>query len=95
VDLVGAANGQQDFSWSLARQSASYSAVTLRPGGTAHFNLVYLPAASGSEAISVVKMVVTPPNAFTQAEVTWNQSVTLQDGATHPGTYISPVASGS
>ena len=44
--------------------------------------------------ISVTKMIVTPPNAFTQAQVTWHQSVLLQDSATRPGTYTSPVTAG-
>ena len=95
VDLTGNANGQQDFTWSLARQSASYSTVTLQPGGTAHFGLVYLPGTSASTDITVTKLVMTPPNDFTQAELTWNQSVVLQDGATHPGTYVTPVVAGS
>ena len=96
VDLVGAANGQQDYSWSMARSSASYGRVTLQPGGTAHFDLDYLPDSSSSSAdMAVVKLVITPPNTYTQAEVTWSQSVLLQDGATHPGTYITPVVSGT
>ncbi len=96
VDLGGVARGQTDYSWPLDRQSASYSEVTLQPGRTAHFDLLYLPSAAGASGnITVVKMVVTPPNDYTQAEVTWNQSVLLQDGATHPGTYISPIVSGS
>jgi Domain of unknown function (DUF4232) len=96
VDLVGAAQGQQNFTWSLTRQSASYSTVTLTPGATAHFSVVYLPGtAGGSGSMSVFKMVITPPNDFTQAEVTWSQAVVLQDGATHPGTYITPVVPGS
>jgi hypothetical protein len=95
VDLVGLARGQQNYTWSLVRQSASYSQVTLQPGGTAHFTVIYVPEAPGdSGAIEVDKMVITPPNDFTQAEVTWNRSVVLQDGATHPGTYISPVVPG-
>jgi hypothetical protein len=96
VDLVGAAKGQQNFSWSLQRSSVSYSQVTLQSGGSAHFDLVYLPSASGGSGdMTADKLVVTPPNSFTQAEVTWNQSVLLQDGATHSGTYITPIASGS
>lgn len=96
VDLVGAANGQQNYAWSLVRSSARYSEVTLQPGGTAHFDLMYLPeTAGGSAGINVFKLVITPPNTYTQADVTWNQPVVLQDGATHPGTFISPVASGS
>jgi hypothetical protein len=96
VDLVGVANGQQNYRWSLERQVVHYAKVTLQPGGTAHFNLIYLPAASGdSTDISVDKLVITPPNDYTQAELTWNQSVLLQDGATRPGTYISPVMPGA
>jgi hypothetical protein len=96
VDLVGAANGQQNYSWPLERQTVSYSRVTLPPGGTAHFNLIYLPSTPGDGTdITVAKMVITPPNTYTQAQLTWNQSVLLQDAATHPGTYISPVASGA
>jgi hypothetical protein len=96
VDLVGAANGQQNYSWPLVRQTVSYSQVTLAPGGTAHFNLIYLPSTPGDGTdIAVAKMVITPPNTYTQAQLTWNQSVLLQDAATHPGTYISPVASGA
>jgi hypothetical protein len=96
VDLVGVANGQQNYSWPLVRQVVSYSEVTLQPGGTAHFDLMYLPVAAGSSGnITVTKMVITPPNAYTQAQVTWNQPVLLQDAATHPGTFISPVTSGS
>ena len=95
VDLHGAANGQQDFTWSLVRQSASYSAVTLQPGQTGHFSLIYLPGTSASTDLTVVKLVITPPNAYTQGQLTWRQSVVLQDGATHPGTYITPVVAGS
>jgi hypothetical protein len=95
VDLHGLANGQQNYSWSLERQSVSYAAVTLRPGEAAHFSLIYLPGTSASTDMSVAKLVITPPNDYTQAEVTWNQSVVLQDGATHPGTYVTPVVLGS
>ena len=94
VDLEGIANGQQNYTWSLERQSARYAAVTLRPGQTGHFSLVYLPGDSASSDITVTKLIITPPNDYTQAEVTWNQSVLLQDGATRPGTYITPVTAG-
>ena len=95
VNLTGIANGQQNFTWSLVRQSVSYSVVTLQPGGTAHFGLIYLPGTSASTDITVNRLVMTPPNDYTQAELTWNQSVVLQDAATHPGTYITPVMAGS
>ena len=96
VDLAGAANGQSNYTWSLERSSASYSQVTLQPGGTAHFTLTYLPSAAGDGTnMTVTKIVMTPPNTFTQAQLTWNQQVLLQDGATHPGTYIGPVTAGA
>jgi len=96
VDLAGTANGQSNYTWPLARSSVRYSQVTLQPGGTAHFNLTYLPFATGDGMdMTVTKLVLTPPNTFTQAQLTWNQQVLLQDGATHPGTYIGPVTAGA
>jgi hypothetical protein len=96
VDMVGMANGQQDYSWSLERSNAAPGTVTLQPGATAHFDLVYLPEAAGdSSDISVMKLVITPPNTFTQAQVTFTESILLQDGATRPGTYISPISAGA
>jgi uncharacterized protein DUF4232 len=96
VDLVGTANGQSNYTWPLARSSAHYSQVILPPGETAHFNLTYLPFATGDGMdMTVTKLVMTPPNTFTQAQLTWNQQVLLQDGATHPGTYIGPVTAGA
>lgn len=95
VDLVGAANGKPNYSWSLQRQSASYSRVTVTPGGSAHFNLIYLPNVAGDGTdFKVTTLMITPPNAFSHAGLAWPQAVLLQDGATHPGTYISPVVSG-
>jgi hypothetical protein len=96
VDLVGSTSGQQSYRWSLVRQSVAYAKVTPQPRQAAHFNLTYLPAAMGSgDNITVAKIVITPPNDFTQAEVTWNESLILQDGATSPGTYIGPVVAGA
>jgi hypothetical protein len=95
VNLTGTANGQANYSWSLVRQSARYSAVTLQPGGTAHFGLVYLPGTSASTDIAVSTLVMTPPNDYSHTELTWNQSVVLQDAATRPGTYVTPVVAGS
>lgn len=96
VDLVGVARGQQNYSWPLARRSGGHSKVRLRPGGTAHFDVTYLPAPSGNiNSITVTKMMITPPHGVTHAELTWAPFVMLQVGARHPGTYVSPVVSGS
>jgi hypothetical protein len=95
VDLVGTANGQRNYRWPLERQVIRYSKVTLKPGQTAHFDLIYLPFAPGDGInLTVDKLLITPPNDHTHTELTWHQSVLLQDGATHPGTYISPVTPG-
>jgi Protein of unknown function (DUF4232) len=96
VNLIGTVKGKKNYSWPLVRESVRYSTVTLKPGGTAHFNLIYLPAAPGDGInITVTKIVITPPNDYRHAELSWHQSVLLQDGATHPGTYISPVMPGA
>jgi Protein of unknown function (DUF4232) len=96
VDLVGAAIGQTNYTWSLARSSARYVRVTLQPRGTAHFDISYQPCTPGEGVgIAVTKLVLTPPNTFTQAQVTWNQYVLLEDGATHPATFIGPVSADS
>jgi hypothetical protein len=96
VNLIGAVKGKKNYTWSLVRQSVHYSTVTLKPGRTAHFNLIYLPAVPGDGInINVTTIVITPPNDDKHAELTWRHSVLLQDGATHPGTYISPVMPGA
>jgi hypothetical protein len=96
VDLVGDARGQQNYTWPLERQSASYSALTLPPGGEAHFTIMYLVANPGSSGnIDVTHMVITPPGDYTHAQMAWDQGILLQDAATHPGTYISPVEPGA
>jgi hypothetical protein len=40
-------------------------------------------------------VIITPPDDYAQASVTWNQGILLQDAATHPGTWIQPVRSGA
>ena len=96
VDLAGATGGQKNYSWPLTRSSATYSTVTLKAGDSAHFDLVYLPFAAGDGTeLAVTKIVLTPPNTTSQASLTWSQPVLLQDAATHPGTWITPVTAGS
>jgi hypothetical protein len=99
VNLVGTLKvkkGKKNFSWSLVREAARYSTVTLGPGGTAHFDLIYLPADPGDGInIAATELVITPPNDYRHADLSWHRSVLLQDGATHPGTYISPVLPGA
>lgn len=104
VDLIGDTKGQPNYDWTLVHSSATGAEVTLQPGATAHFDLVYLPGdlAGGGGVISVQRMVITTPgdpnvnsDADIQGNLAWHQDVVLQDEATHPGTFVMPVASGS
>jgi Protein of unknown function (DUF4232) len=95
VNLYGSSQGVKDYQWPLRRASQSYSKVTLQPGGTAHFGLVYLPAESGNIILQVTKVIITPPNEYTSTDLSWSKGIILQDGATHPGTFITPVVSGA
>jgi hypothetical protein len=96
VGLLGVARGKQDYSWSLGRQSGPHSKVRLKPGKRAHFDVIYLPTTSGNiDNMTVARMVITPPGAHAQAELSWSPFGLLPDKATHPGTYVSPIVSGS
>ncbi|MFJ8312366.1 MULTISPECIES: DUF4232 domain-containing protein [unclassified Streptomyces] len=91
VDLVGGATR-----WPLTRGTAeSPSTVTVRPGATTTFNIFYLPfTKGGGQEFQPKSIVITPPNETHSHTLPWTySSVLLQDGATHPGTYISPVGS--
>lgn len=92
VDLVN--SGTQ---WPLTRDTHIPPAtITLRPGGTARFTVTFLPWVADGNAASndfaPTTLVVTPPNERTSYDLPWRWGhVLLQDGSTHPGTYISPV----
>ncbi|PKV89431.1 DUF4232 domain-containing protein [Streptomyces sp. TLI_146] len=88
VDLVG------PLTWSLARQTAVQPhRVTVRPGATTTFNIFYLPYVQGSgDEFKPTRIVVTPPGETHSHTLPWPVgSILLQDAATHPGTYVSPV----
>ncbi|MFE3183912.1 DUF4232 domain-containing protein [Streptomyces violascens] len=91
VDLVGGAT-----KWSLTRGTAETpKTVTVRPNATTTFNIFYLPFSKGDgQEFKPKSIVITPPNETHSHTLPWDfSSVLLQDGATHPGTYISPVGS--
>jgi Protein of unknown function (DUF4232) len=96
VDLVGTASGQSNYRWPLVRTNDAYSKVTLRAGDSAHFSIKYLPFAAGDGTeIGVTSLAITPPNTYSSARLTWSAGILLQDAATHPGTYITPITAGS
>ena len=95
VDLVGTAGGKSNYSWSLERDNEKYSKITLKVGESAYFGITYLPwATGGGTKFNVAKIVMTPPNTTTSFTLPWAASVLLQDEATHPGTYLTPIALG-
>lgn len=49
VNLIGRAHGVSQYTWTLRWATTSHSPVTLQPGATAHFNLVYQPAAGDDD----------------------------------------------
>ena len=91
VDLAGPANPNGAV-FSLRRQQAAADPVRLQPGGTAHTTITWL--SGGSWTPTTIR--ATPPDETRSASLAWPGGPVLrQDGATHPGTYISPVAPGA
>ncbi|WP_181804777.1 DUF4232 domain-containing protein [Streptomyces shenzhenensis] len=88
VDLVN--SGQQ---WSLQRTNATPRRVTLANGASANFTITFLvPAQGDSPTFTPTTVVITAPNQRTSYDLPWHGgAVVLQDGATHPGTYLGPV----
>jgi len=82
--------GEDDLSWDLTRTNDPIVDVTLAPGTAAISYLTYLPATDGA-GWSADTLLITPPNTTDTKTFQWTLgNVVLQDGATHPGTYISP-----
>jgi len=104
VGVLGDLTTQPTYLWSpLVDSSGAGALVTLQPGGTAHFDLVYLPGAAGdgNQLISVFEIVVRTPDdrnnsdSDIQGIVQWKQTLVFQQAATHPGTYVMPVEPGA
>ncbi|MCM3846420.1 DUF4232 domain-containing protein [Pseudonocardia sp. DR1-2] len=92
VDLRGPDDPQFGPSYSLPRAGEDPTAVVVKPGGTAHTVITWLPGDSWTPT----DIVVTAPDEATSTTLKWDQGpVSRQDGATRPGTYIHPVAPGS
>ncbi|WP_227999003.1 DUF4232 domain-containing protein [Nocardia australiensis] len=91
VDLTGPDHPTFGPTYSLPRQEAGFAPVTVAPGAAVSSELTYL--ADGPQGWTPTMIVVTPPDTTTQLQVPWPQagSVSRQDAATHPGTYIGPL----
>lgn len=93
VDLVGPADPMGP-TYSLPRAAGAPARVELAPGGTAHTTITWLPPQDGP-GWTPTGMNVTPPDETRSAHLEWPGGAVLrQDGATHPGTFISPVQAG-
>ncbi|MFD4605445.1 DUF4232 domain-containing protein [Streptomyces sp. NPDC058464] len=88
VDLVN--SGQK---WSLPRTNATPKRVTLANGASTSFPITFLVPAQGDSAdFTPTTVVITAPNQRTSYDLPWHGgAVVLQDGATHPGSFIGPV----
>lgn len=100
VDLHGPQYPTYGPVYSLRRQQAAPLKVALAPGGHAHVTITYLlnrGQAARSAPWRPAYLLITPPDETTSLRVAWTtgDAVLRQDGATHPGTYISPVTAGS
>ncbi|WP_068795943.1 DUF4232 domain-containing protein [Pseudonocardia sp. HH130630-07] len=91
ADLRGPDHPVHGPSYSLPRAEKPSAAVRLEPGGTAHTVITWLPG-----DWKPARLVITPPDETASKTLPWpGGSVSRQDGATRPGTYIDPVAPGS
>ncbi len=83
--------GKDGLAWDLGRTNDPVVPLTLPPGGVATSDLTYLPTADAS-GWEVASLLVTPPNTADTQAFEWTLGkVVLQDGATHPGTYVGAV----
>lgn len=100
VDLHGPDDPQNGPVYSLRRSSEEPALVRLTTGASAHVTITYLRGsgtpAPDNDVWQPSSLVVTPPDETTPLTVPWTagDAIQRQDSATHPGTYISPVAAG-
>jgi hypothetical protein len=94
VNLVQTTSDQ----WELVRQQDPVQTVTLAPAASAHATLTFYQWSASVPNVKFVpaSLFVTPPDETTHATIGWLPGIIVvrQDGATHPLTYIGPVAPG-
>ncbi|WP_007510531.1 DUF4232 domain-containing protein [Pseudofrankia saprophytica] len=87
--------------WDLVRSPlVARTLIVLAPGDRAHATLTYLPTSpsdgTGNPAFTPATVALTPPDERTQLVVPWKGGpLVRQDGATHPGTYVSALEPGA
>lgn len=86
--------------WDLARSSlVEPTRIILASGQQAYATLAYLPTdptdGTGNPVFAPVSLILTPPDERASLSIPWTRGPVLrQDGATHPGTYISALEPG-
>jgi len=100
VDLQGPADPNGPV-YSLLRpgSDAQHPHITVAPGSSATATVTYLTdtpgsvGSSGSTGWMPTQLVTTPPGDTHQITVPWTgHSVLRQDAATHPGSFVGPLA---
>lgn len=98
VELIGPADPDLGAVYALPRQQVAARTVVLRPGQKARFTLTWLPAEPGGPRwLPGYLRVVIPASAGSSASfplaLAWRLGAVMrQDGATHPGTFVGPLA---
>ncbi|GAA1947587.1 DUF4232 domain-containing protein [Amycolatopsis minnesotensis] len=85
-------DGADGTSWDMRRTTEAKKPMTLAPGQHTSANLTYLVDDTPG-GWKIAKMAVTPPHTYNTQILDWpvGRALVKQDGATHPGTYISPI----
>ncbi|MFD2421824.1 DUF4232 domain-containing protein [Amycolatopsis pigmentata] len=84
-------DGEDGTSWNVDRTNEPTMDVVLEPGERAIANFTYM-VADEATGWHVKSVSITPPNTYDTQTFPWEQgALNKQDGAAHPGTYVSPV----
>ncbi|MFF4698967.1 DUF4232 domain-containing protein [Streptomyces chattanoogensis] len=93
VQIKGNDGGTLD----LPRSAKKPVTVQLKPGAHASFTMTLLPSVNGDDKkIEPGTVLITPPNEKKNFRLKWpyGGAILDQSGATHPGTYVNPIAVG-
>ncbi|MEU3464237.1 DUF4232 domain-containing protein [Streptomyces sp. NPDC006733] len=94
VDIIG--DRDTDGTWSLTRSSIAPTKILLKPSNTTSFSITLLPTTlPAAESFQPALVRITPPDEETPFSLKWpwGGSITRQDAATHPGTFVNPMGS--
>ncbi|KPC59962.1 DUF4232 domain-containing protein [Streptomyces chattanoogensis] len=93
VQIKGKDGGTLD----LPRSAKKPVTLQLKPGAHASFTMALLPSVNGDDKkVEPGTVLITPPNEKKNFTLKWpyGGAILDQSGATHPGTYVNPIAVG-